>query len=276
MNFIAIGDNVADCYLHEGVYYPGGNAVNVAVNLKKCGAETVEYIGVFGTDDMASHIEKSINEEGVITNKCRKMIGRSGHPSVNIDENGERYFVGSPVRTVQRMASINLLKEEYEYLKSFDLVHTSCYSSIDHLLSKISQCTKLSYDFSDEHNIDKIRSLSKYVDYVFLSGSDLTDEQNKEIIKIAHESGASIVCITLGSKGAICSDGNKIYKTRIVETEIVDTMGAGDGFIAGFLYKYTETKNVQIAINFAAEVAAKVCRISGGFGHPKKLTEQNI
>lgn len=35
MKLIAIGDNVTDCYIDEGVYFPGGNAVNVAVNCKK-------------------------------------------------------------------------------------------------------------------------------------------------------------------------------------------------------------------------------------------------
>ena len=39
MKLIAIGDNVTDCYMDEGVYFPGGNAVNVAVNCKKNGAE---------------------------------------------------------------------------------------------------------------------------------------------------------------------------------------------------------------------------------------------
>ena len=35
MKLIAVGDNVTDCYLDEGIYYPGGNAVNVAVDCKK-------------------------------------------------------------------------------------------------------------------------------------------------------------------------------------------------------------------------------------------------
>ena len=51
MKLIAVGDNVTDCYLDEGIYYPGGNAVNVAVDCKRDGAEKVNYIGVFGNDD---------------------------------------------------------------------------------------------------------------------------------------------------------------------------------------------------------------------------------
>ena len=53
MRLIAVGDNVTDCYVDAGVYFPGGNAVNVAVNCKKNGAERVEYIGIFGDDENA-------------------------------------------------------------------------------------------------------------------------------------------------------------------------------------------------------------------------------
>lgn len=35
MKLIAVGDNVTDCYLNEGVFYPGGCCVNVAVNSKR-------------------------------------------------------------------------------------------------------------------------------------------------------------------------------------------------------------------------------------------------
>ena len=50
MKLIAVGDNVTDCYVDEGVYFPGGNAVNVAVNCRRNGAGQVEYIGIFGPE----------------------------------------------------------------------------------------------------------------------------------------------------------------------------------------------------------------------------------
>ena len=56
MNLICIGDNVTDCYVDEGICYPGGNCVNVAVNSKRLGIEDVNYIGIFGDDDKSSYI----------------------------------------------------------------------------------------------------------------------------------------------------------------------------------------------------------------------------
>ncbi len=271
MKFITIGDNVADCYVHQGLYYPGGNAVNVAVNLKKCGADYVEYIGIFGNDEKASHIEKSMNLEGVNTDKCRKVFAKSGQPYVNIDENGERFFAKSDKDTAQHLFSLRFNEAEYEYLKNFDLMHTSCYSGIDHLLEKMSRFVKISYDFSDEADIVRIRKVARKLDYVFFSGADRTDTEIKELIALCHKSGAHLVCVTLGAGGSLCSDGEKIYKTDIVKTELVDTMGAGDGYIAGFLYKYTQRRDVQEAMEFGAKMAAKACEISGGFGHPEKL-----
>ena len=74
MKLIAVGDNVTDCYLDEGIYYPGGNAVNVAVDCKRDGAEKVNYIGVFGNDDRADYIRACMEEEGVTCERSRKVF----------------------------------------------------------------------------------------------------------------------------------------------------------------------------------------------------------
>lgn len=50
MRIISIGDNVTDTYIDDGVYYPGGNCVNVAVAAHKAGAEISDYLGIFGDD----------------------------------------------------------------------------------------------------------------------------------------------------------------------------------------------------------------------------------
>ena len=80
MKLIAVGDNVTDCYLDEGIYYPGGNAVNVAVDCKRDGAEKVNYIGVFGNDDRADYIRACMEEEGVTCERSRKVFAPTCQP----------------------------------------------------------------------------------------------------------------------------------------------------------------------------------------------------
>ena len=70
---IAVGDNVVDCYLDDHVYYPGGNAVNVAVNCRRDGIEDVAYIGMFGNDGKAEHLKWALTQENVHFERSRTM-----------------------------------------------------------------------------------------------------------------------------------------------------------------------------------------------------------
>ena len=120
MKLIAVGDNVTDCYLDEGIYYPGGNAVNVAVDCKRDGAEKVNYIGVFGNDDRADYIRACMEEEGVTCERSRKVFAPTCQPGVKINEEGDRIFVGGIRDTCQHLFSIRLQREDLEVIKEYD------------------------------------------------------------------------------------------------------------------------------------------------------------
>ena len=64
MKLLGLGDNVCDLYLHTGMMYPGGQALNVAVNAVKLGA-AAGFLGVFGTDTLARYVQKILTVEGV-------------------------------------------------------------------------------------------------------------------------------------------------------------------------------------------------------------------
>ena len=55
-------------------FISGRNAVNVAVDCKRDGAEKVNYIGVFGNDDRADYIRACMEEEGVTCERSRKVL----------------------------------------------------------------------------------------------------------------------------------------------------------------------------------------------------------
>ncbi|UUZ82028.1 hypothetical protein LJK88_47265 [Paenibacillus sp. P26] len=50
MKLIGIGDAVVDYYKDQGMIYPGGSVVNVAVAARRNGAEQSAYLGILGTD----------------------------------------------------------------------------------------------------------------------------------------------------------------------------------------------------------------------------------
>lgn len=270
MKLIGVGDNVVDCYIDQSMYYPGGNAVNVAVNCRRDGGNPVAYIGVFGDDLEAEHIKRSLTAEGVTWEKSRKVYAISGHPSVNLTPDGDRIFVGGPKDTAQHIFRIRLTPPDLEYIAGFDVCHTSCYSGIEPELAALAARTDVSYDFSTRSEDDFIRQVCPYVRFAFFSGAALTEDRLDSIIGLCHACGSEIVGITLGSRGALFSrNGTRFIQPIKPASKVIDTMGAGDSFIAGFLTKFYETGDMNGSLDYAAERAAVTCGYFGGFGHPR-------
>jgi hypothetical protein len=125
MKLIAVGDNVVDCYLDQERFYPGGNAVNVAVNCARNGAERVAYIGVFGDDAAAEHIKTCLTAEKVGWERSRKTYAVSGQPRVKLSPEGDRVFVGGVPNSAQSLFRMRLTAEDLDYISGFDCCPTS-------------------------------------------------------------------------------------------------------------------------------------------------------
>ena len=68
-----------------------------------------------------------------------------------------------------------------------------------------------------------------------------------------------MLIVTYGAKGA----GHLNMLHRAPKTEVVDVCGAGDVFLAALVAKHLETDDVDAAIRFANEKAAKSCSYMG-------------
>jgi len=270
MKLIAIGDHVVDCYVEEGVYFPGGNAVNVAVNCKKNGAEAVNYIGVFGNDDKADYVRKCLEEEGVTVLRSRKVYAHTAQPRVLLKD-GDRVFAPGPRESSQHLFAIKLVTEDEELIQQYDICHTSCYSNLEYELKDLQKLCKVSFDFSEHREEEYLKRTCPYLTFAFFSGSDLNEEECEQLLKHVHNLGTCVAGITRGTKGAVFFDGKTFYHQGIKPVDAVDTMGAGDSFIAGFLTAYGNGKAMEEALEYAAERSALTCTIRGGFGHPHSL-----
>lgn len=75
----------------------------------------------------------------------------------------------------------------------------------------------------------------------------------------SHSWAKDKMIVTLGSKG--CRFKDKHYKVE--EVAIKDTSGAGDTFLASFVYRYLQTRNVEKALVFANECSTIVVQKKG-------------
>ncbi|MEH7119534.1 PfkB family carbohydrate kinase [Neobacillus vireti] len=270
MRLIAVGDNVVDYYEDREEMFPGGNAVNVAVFWKRYGVEEVSYIGIIGNDEEGEHIVQSLVEEQIDVSRVRKVFGASGEAVVALDEQGDRKFVGSNKGGVQSQVKLNFADSELAFISSFQLLHTSVFSHLEKELPLLKQYIDISFDFSTNYEESYLELVCPHIKYAIFSGGELTHEECEALIARVHQLGTPNIIVTRGSAGSLFSDSKKVYSQGIIETDVVDTLGAGDTFVAIFLKEYAANGNAQEAMEKGAAAAAETCQRFGAFGHGKK------
>jgi len=268
LGLVGVGDNVVDHYIDQDVYYPGGNALNVAVLAHRFGLATSAYIGIVGDDEEGSHVRACVLAEGLSDKYLRIARGETGKAKVTL-VNGDRVFVYSNKGGVRKRLMLRMDQDDLNLIARLGHVHSSCFSYLEPELPRIRAIAQgLSFDFSTEREIGYLATICPLVTLAFLSASDLSDTETEAFIASIHSMGAPMVCVTQGERGAVLSTGTRIIRQRVVPTEVVDTMGAGDAFIAGFLTTQINGASIENALQHAATCAATACGWNGAFGHP--------
>jgi fructoselysine 6-kinase len=260
---LGIGDNTVDIYVDQGVQFPGGNAVNVAVLGRRLGAEA-GYLGCIGNDFLGEIIRKALAAERIDVSRLRVINGTNSWSRIRHVDN-DRYFDGNhpSMRDDYRLGPA-----DFDYIAGFDLTHSSVYSRLEHELQRIKAAAPLlSFDYSSEYDPGYIARTAPHLDIAFLSAAREGDEACKDLARLVAAHGPRLVVVTRGAKGALAHDGTAFFSQPVVQTEVVDTLGAGDGFIAGFLMALLAGRPLAHALARGAESAARVCTYRGAFGY---------
>ena len=275
----AVGDNCMDSYDDYGKCFPGGNPVNVAVYIGRLGGEA-SYTGAVGTDDNGREMLRAISGKGVDVSHVQILNGKTAVSHVKMVE-GDRVF-GEYEEGV--MSDFKLNPDDILFLCSQDLVVTGIWGKIEKQLHEIAPHTKIAFDFANKFDSEIVEQALPYVNFAFFSYDEESkedfrrryrkfglpekeeeEEQLKELMKSFHDCGADIVVITRGKQGSLAWDGHNYYQFGITECKVVDTMGAGDSYIAGFLYSILAGDTIPEAMKAGAENSAVTLQYSGAW-----------
>lgn len=240
-----VGDNVVDINYIDGIINPGGNCVNVSVYCAQLGHEA-SYVGVMGDDGYADIVINSLKKNHVEVSRCVYKHGETGRCSVKLVD-GERILGDENDGGLVKSDPLVFTDELVEYLKDFDIVHTSCYSYFDDELIKLKAAgIPVIYDFSTVWTKPLVAKLGKSVDYVLFSAIDkLSEKENFDMMRYAVDAcGYKLAIMTMGIKGAWVYDGKTVYEKRPYNAlgGAVDTTGCGDSWVSGFITTYIEAK----------------------------------
>ena len=91
-------------------------------------------------------------------------------------------------------------------------------------------------------------------------------EQLKEQMKEIYNRGPKLVIAMRGEKGSLCFDGIDYHEMGIVHCDdVVDTMGAGDSYIAGFLNAIIRGESIIESMHAGAENATETIKYFGAW-----------
>lgn len=261
MKIATVGDNCIDVYENLGEAFPGGNPVNVAVYLARLGEET-SYTGVVGNDKYGDIMIDALNSKGVDTSHIKKVNGNTAITKVELID-GERVF-GDYYEGV--LSDFKLTENDIDFLSNHDLVVSGLWGKVENELYKIkNNGVPIAFDFATKFDDPVVNIAIPNVDYAFFACDEDESEALRSFMKEMHSNGPKLVVVTLGERGSICYDGIDFYKYGIKECNVVDTMGAGDSYIAGFLRGIMMGKEIEECMKLGAENSSVTLQYKGAW-----------
>ena len=249
---------------------PGGNAFNVAVALARSGTRAA-YLGAIGGDPAANLILDAGRLSGVDMSRVVQLPGLTGRTVVTRDERGERRFVREDYGAA---AQYRLDPETVGWLAGARWLHFARQRDLaDHVAGLRVDDTRISVDLGYGDGVDELEALAPHVDVVFLSASAAPDLTEGELVTRALRAGAPLVVVTLGAAGSLAASGDRRWTADAVPVEqVIDSLGAGDAYIAAFIAARTDGAQVDEAMRAGARAGAAACTQWGLTGPVQQLS----
>lgn len=270
IGILAIGDNVVDRYPDQGEAFPGGNAVNVAVHARRCGA-VAGYIGAVGTDPAGDAVREALVAEDVDISRLRVVPGPNAYAVVRIVD-GNRVFGKGDVG-VSRFV---LDEQDLNEARHAELVHTGECSMVEQQLPALAAAAaRLSFDFS-ERSWPYVVEHARYADIATISRPGFTADAALAEAHSLQSLGPQVVIVTLGAAGAMALDGDHVAQSEAPSATIVDTLGAGDAFLGRFLAGLQAGESLDALLPAATAYATASCASRGAFGYATSSPQELV
>lgn len=258
MKVAVIGDNCIDIYQKIGRKYPTGNVVDTGVNIQKLGIP-VSIISTTGSDDNGRWMVETLTRQGLDLSYFK--VGDGATAVTYMDLDGLDRVHGDYLEGV--LENIQFDEEAVRFAAAHDLVHTALWGKAENTLARIRGLSdaRISFDYADRLDHELVEKTLPYVDYGFFSYHQEKDEFIRQYLMDKVNRGMKIAVATFGEKGSLAYDGNHFYEGGIYPAKVVNTVGAGDSFIAGFLYEILLGADISKCLDTGARVAARVVSV---------------
>lgn len=297
-NIVCFGEVLWDVFPNRKKI--GGAPLNVALRLQSL-ENNVSIITRIGEDSDGEGIFQFIKENGVAVDNIQiDSELKTGEVAVSLNEEGSASYTINYPRAWDRIQLTKSAKEitsasdafifgsliardhnskqtlysllEIAPYKIFDVNLRAPYYTKEVLNNLMESADFIK--FNDDEIIEIVTDLiMKAADFKKFGNheiSEIIDKLNSEtqnlegsIKFIAQQTNTKSICVTLGSKGAILFYNDTFYYNKGHKINVVDTVGAGDSFLAALTDRLLDGEAPQNAIDFACAVGAVVASSEG-------------
>lgn len=273
----------------------GGSESNVAIGLARLG-RSAAWIGRVGDDPMGQLVETQIRSQGVITRPIVDherptglMIKERRTPSV---QRVQYYRTGSAGSRLEPTDVPDELIQSATVLHATGITAALSYSARETVLNAISVAKQagaaVSFDlnyrtalWSASEAAAFYRDAVPNVDLLFATTSEAATivgslASPADYARALVDLGSAAAVITLGPEGALAFDGSTLLSSEAVSVPVVDTIGAGDGFVAGYLAAHLARADIDACLALATRVGAFVCMCPGDWEGLPRVSELEL
>ncbi len=254
----------------------GSSSAIFANNLSILGTK-VSFLGKVGCDSYAEQIDSTLRQAGVDVSNILKSQTYFTGITIALNFGNERAMVTYP----GAMCDLSIRDISDETLKSASHMHLSSMFLQDALKPDVVELFKRAkfhgmttsldpqWDPAENWDLD-FNALLPLVDVFLPNETEIRMITNANSIEDAIrriKPFCKIVVVKNGINGAIMWDGNKlIKKPAYLNKHVVDAIGAGDSFNAGFINRFINHRSLDECLDFGALCGAVNTTASGGTG----------
>lgn len=262
----------------------GGAELNVAIGLRRLGARSI-WLGRLGTDGLGQLVRRELRGEDVVVRaiddphptglllKEQDGMGRTRVTYHRVGSAGSRLrpedvadVAWSDVALLHVTGITPALSES-----AAAAVETAVATAVEHRVP-------VSFDVNHRRTLWRerdpgpvYRALARRADVIFAGVDEARyldddaappDDEAELAARLEQHYGAEVV-LKLGERGAIAAVDRQLVRLPAVPTAVIDTVGAGDAFVAGYVAERLLGRDIRTRLTTATVAGAAACRSPG-------------
>lgn len=254
----------------------GSSTAIFAANAASLGAK-VSFLGMIGNDDFGAFVKTSLENRGVDTSNLIEVSSAATGLTAILNYDEDRANVTYPgamsIMGVKDIRPEAIAQARHVHISSIFLqetLHRDIYEIVK-LVKDNGATLSMDMQFDPEEKWDfDYKKILPLVD-IFMPNIQeleaLTRQDSLEKAIAAVRPYINVLVVKMGSKGSmvVTKDGEKVLPAML-NSNVVDAIGAGDSFNSGFITAYVQGKDLDYCQNMGNLTGAINTTAAGGTG----------